>query len=150
MPPLARADATLEKWALLSALGPLICASARAVYPLPAGGATHALLLPAQNRERALRVTPDAEALVQAAALRVAFLQLSTDDGASPRWLMPRGGSACATPIVDAPAAQLLRRRRAMPWWWTFRRRMSTRRTRWLSSRAAGARLAPAIAMPLR
>ena len=97
MPPLARADASLEKWALLSALGPLICASARAVYPLPAGGATHALLLPAQNRERALRVTPDAEALVQAAALRVAFLQLSVDDGAlRPAWLYSETSAPCA------------------------------------------------------
>jgi hypothetical protein len=85
MAPLARADASLEKWALLHALGPLLCASARAVYPLPAGGATHALLLPSANRERALRVTPDAEALVQAAALRVAFLQLGAEDGALPR-----------------------------------------------------------------
>jgi hypothetical protein len=82
MAPLARADASLEKWALLHALGPLMCASARAVYPLPSGGVTHALLLPATNRERALRVTPDAQALVQAAALRVAVLQLSAEDGA--------------------------------------------------------------------
>ena len=88
MPPLARADAASEAWALES-LGPLICASARAVYPLPGGGATHALLLPAQSRERALRITQGAAALVQAAALRVAFLQLSAEDGA-PRPGPPR------------------------------------------------------------
>ena len=81
MAPLLRADAALEQWAL-RALGPLLCASARAVYPLPDGGATHALLVPASNRERALRVTLGAAAMAQAAALRVAFLQLSAEDGA--------------------------------------------------------------------
>lgn len=81
MPPLARADAASEAWAL-AALGPLLCSAVRCVHPLPDGGATHALLLPAANRERALRVTPAASALVQAAALRVAFLQLDPEDGA--------------------------------------------------------------------
>jgi hypothetical protein len=105
MPPLARADAASEAWAL-SALGPLLCASARAVYPLPGGGATHALLLPAANRERALRVTQDATAMVQAAALRVAFLQLSSEDGA----LYIRAGPSERPSLMDQSADCVWRR----------------------------------------
>ena len=82
MPPLRRADPAAEAWAVAS-LGPLLGGWARAVYPLPPGGATHLLLLPrAAGDARALLVTPDAAALVQAAALRVSFLQVAVADGA--------------------------------------------------------------------
>ena len=87
MAPLRRADAAAEAWALAQ-LAPLLAAQSnarvRAVYPLPPGGATHLLLLPAACAERALRVGPDATALVQKAALRVSFLQLDDQDGTRP------------------------------------------------------------------
>jgi hypothetical protein len=57
------------------------------VYPLPEGGATHALLVATGQggaHARALLVTPPPAptALVQRAALRVSFLQLDDVDGA--------------------------------------------------------------------
>jgi hypothetical protein len=79
MAPLRRADAEAEAWAW-GALAPLCASWARSVT-LPAGCATHRMLLH-PSLERALRVTPSAEVYVQRAAVRLAFLQLEDADGA--------------------------------------------------------------------
>jgi hypothetical protein len=91
MAPLRRADGAAEAWAW-GALAPLCAPWARAVYPLPEGGATHCLLVPTVleggAHARALRVTPPPVpmALVQRAALRLSFLQLDDVDGAPVGW----------------------------------------------------------------